>query len=702
MVDSTSAHDEQSSTFQLGLALAGAISAGAYTAGVLDFLFQALSEWEANRGQPGVPNHRVVLKAIAGASAGAITGALGAIALARGLQPREFSDDQIADRYPDHYKTHQKFQCVLPSLYQSWVILPSMISANGKGGFLGIDDIQAKAKGKAPILRSLLNASLLDDITRAAIEPLEDQTHKPVMPPARFIAKRLHIYVTISNMRGIPFKVEFGRTSFGMQTIGDRIHYVVTDLGDCDLTEEDSWVEKDAKEASIPISVTTLPKRRGDSLDQWDLYGTSALASGAFPLGLASRRLSFAWEHYLERRYPIPIPPEVTIRPNFPQHIDTQYESFTFESLDGGLVNNNPFDYVQYALMGGPATGPTSGQAVNQAILMVAPFPEPPEFLPEGSPSPALTAVMRALFPALMNQARFRTSELAPAVDERDFSRYLITPLRRMPRTEPPLSPDDLPALERFPIASGLLGGFGGFLEEKFRAHDFQLGRRNCQQFLRNSFAVPPDNLIVGRPGRTGMQPVIPLVGSAADPIPMPRWPQIAQNDFRRLSDQMIKRIDAVAPRLLDAQTPSVKLRAALKVGWRLFLRARVIEFVRLLILADLVRHGQIEGWDAPVSLNTKIAAHGRSRDDVRAIIAELINPVFDFRTPRGIAKKTHLPTEFVDAVLLELSQQQTPAPVRAWGDDRGYTLFLRRPGFLQRTRPIRWFNRWWNTPTID
>jgi len=45
--------------FQLGLVLAGAISAGAYTAGVLDFLFQALSEWEKDRGKPGVPNHRV-------------------------------------------------------------------------------------------------------------------------------------------------------------------------------------------------------------------------------------------------------------------------------------------------------------------------------------------------------------------------------------------------------------------------------------------------------------------------------------------------------------------------------------------------------------------------------------------------------------------------------------------------------------------
>jgi hypothetical protein len=35
--------------FQIALALSGAISAGAYTAGVFDFLIQALDEWENAR-----------------------------------------------------------------------------------------------------------------------------------------------------------------------------------------------------------------------------------------------------------------------------------------------------------------------------------------------------------------------------------------------------------------------------------------------------------------------------------------------------------------------------------------------------------------------------------------------------------------------------------------------------------------------------
>ena len=51
---------------------------------------------------------------------------------------------------------------------------------------------------------------------------------------------------------------------------------------------------------------------------------------------------------------------------------------------------------------------------------------------------------------------------------------------------------------ERYAIATGVLGGFGGFLDESFRAHDYQLGRRNCQKFLRDIFSVGEGHPFVG------------------------------------------------------------------------------------------------------------------------------------------------------------------------------------------------------------
>ena len=92
--------------------LAGLLAAGAYTAGVFDFLIQALDEWENARNGPGastIPNHFVGIKAMSGASAGSIVAAIGAVALAD------------ADHEPIEFETprdgEQKIKCYLPKLY---------------------------------------------------------------------------------------------------------------------------------------------------------------------------------------------------------------------------------------------------------------------------------------------------------------------------------------------------------------------------------------------------------------------------------------------------------------------------------------------------------------------------------------------------------------------------------------------------------
>ena len=65
-------------TFEIGLTMAGAVSAGAYTAGVLDFLLEALEAWYLQRAvAPGsVPSHSINLRVMSGASAGALTAAI--------------------------------------------------------------------------------------------------------------------------------------------------------------------------------------------------------------------------------------------------------------------------------------------------------------------------------------------------------------------------------------------------------------------------------------------------------------------------------------------------------------------------------------------------------------------------------------------------------------------------------------------------
>ena len=62
--------------FKIVINMAGAISAGAYTAGVLDFMTEALDAWsKAKAAGEEVPQHDVVIEGFSGASAGGLCAA---------------------------------------------------------------------------------------------------------------------------------------------------------------------------------------------------------------------------------------------------------------------------------------------------------------------------------------------------------------------------------------------------------------------------------------------------------------------------------------------------------------------------------------------------------------------------------------------------------------------------------------------------
>jgi hypothetical protein len=171
---------------------------------------------------------------------------------------------------------------------------------------------------------------------------------------------------------------------------------------------------------------------------------------------------------------------------------------------------------------------------------------------------------------------------------------------------------------------------------------------------------------------------------------------------FETLCDRTDLRIEALVPYLIESQTSSVKLRLALNTGWKTFIRSRLIEFVHRTILSDLVRRGQIEGWAIDQDIVDLAQSRHGSREDIQSILAELINPSFDFRTVPSIAKATHLREDFVEAMLVALERPSTPDRLRVWKDGGAYTFFQKRPGFFGRRAIVKWFNRWWNSPAVD
>ena len=691
-------HQLSGKEFQIGLTMSGAISAGAYTAGVVDFLVEALECWESARAadQNGsVPNHRVGIKVISGASAGAITAAIGAIALVDKAEARTFQSNGFVYRY------------TLPKLYESWVVRPTLDSGDPNvRDFLTLDDLDTRPPEAADFSRtsdvpfprandpipvvSLLNSRLLDEIAANAIAV--DQ----LRGPRPYISATLHIYLTLSNLRGVPWSLRFDGGDYYMISHGDRAHFVLTGGGEWSTNSD--FADNDTSRAELDLSKI----RDSSNRNAWKNYAVCALGSSAFPVGLAPRLIEAALPgDYKDRRYPnSDIVALKNLSPQWPPAVVTE-NPFWFTCADGGIIDNDPFEYARFTLKD-KATDPRLPwelDSADRAVVMISPFPEPKPIRNEGEPAIDIVSLFSSLMPSLIDQARFKPSELALAVDPDHGSRYLIGPRRVIGDK-----------LQRYGIASGLLGGFGGFVARVFRDHDYQLGRRNCQKFLMTSFAVPATHPIVtswppqvdrklfeamteatDAPGAVSYG-LVPLFGSAKERIQLPPWPQITQADLDRLMARIGIRFDRVAPMVVGQNVGGFLgflLQLVLLPGVRNvpgLIRDKVLNFARLTILGDLVRRNQIAGWDLPADI-------GVDPDDARLVVAELLEPKYDERNIEGIRKavapmSAALDTATITRILERLKQTRGPFQVweAPWRDKNGgrlFTLESRKPNIV-------------------
>ena len=648
--------NDESKAFQIGLTMSGAISAGAYTAGVFDFLIQALDEWEKARAEPGGPPHRVGIKVISGASAGAITAAVGTVALACENVPKKF-----ASPGPD-----QEYEYICDRLYRTWVEAPALVKPDGKD-LLASRDIDAQAKMTPPgKVLSVLDVTLLDEIMKEALSNPRPTRARP------YVSASLHIYMTLSNMRGTPYNVPFEGGTYGMMAHSDRVHYRVDGIGTWQTTSAFADPDRPRK-----LDINALVRGATPSAE-WVTFAQTSVASGAFPIGLAARSTAAVRDEYT-RFFPQPYYYQqlTAIRPSFPTLLPTQSESVAFTTVDGGVIDNDPFEYARFSLMESPPTpnDPAPDKA-DRAVIMISPFPEPPAFPKEGMPPTDLVSIILALLPALKDQARFKPAELLIAGLPDHASRYLIGPRRVPPDGRQPENPapgDE--KRETFGIACGALGGFGGFLARSFRDHDFQLGRRNCQQFLSDAFALPPQNPLFEQAwvkdhgndqaylatvpvAGTRWIRIIPLLGSAAKPVPYPEWPRLKLNDFALLQNRIKNRLTALVSALLTQNLKGIALWLA-SAGTAWLAKDRVAEAIKYFILADLVRRDQIEGWDLP--------SNWQDQPKVRAVLAELLSPTRALRQTEGLAAETGLSPAAIQDIIERLKGVPDGTPFKVW-----------------------------------
>jgi hypothetical protein len=176
----------------------------------------------------------------------------------------------------------------------------------------------------------------------------------------------------------------------------------------------------------------------------------------------------------------------------------------------------------------------------------------------------------------------------------------MIAPSRNLPDGAP----------DKNSMASSSLGGFGGLLSRAFRDHDFQLGRRNCQLFLRKHFSLPAGNnkmnplfadwddwdptgkerYRVQKDDGEWYLPIIPLVGSADKEVEQLPWPGYSEREFETLTEQVDARLDTVAQSLIRKYFGNFALRLGAKLLWRRK-RQEALDRIMGVVRQDLIKH---------------------------------------------------------------------------------------------------------------
>lgn len=441
-------------TFKLCITMAGAVSAGAYTAGVFDYLIETLDLWEQAKARNrelgeddprydhSIPMHTVEIDVLSGSSAGGICGSLAFMAL---------SDKNFQSYNKDNPTGKNNV------FYQSWVDMGDTSGRSTIDNMLDNSDLKEFKE-----VRSLLNTKIIDNIADNAMKIRENRE----VP--KYASDSLDLILTITNLRGIKFKVNFeggGEGSSGGSTItnhGGFLRYKMKTAG---------YGEGIPSETKDLYYVLDVSKER-----DLQYLKQSTLGTAAFPIGLRSRELVVSSEYI--KRYPEYLfGKDSGITPELPPG-----NLYRFNSVDGGVINNEPYGIGLKVLR---EKNPNCEENDNYAVIMIDPFPnkDPIDTEEEPETKKDIASIASSLFSALRNQVMFNQDGILDAIAMKDRTKFMIEPVRKVEKNGEWVRADN-------DLAAAPMAGFAGFLNRDFREHDFQLGRKNCQSFLRYYFAV--------------------------------------------------------------------------------------------------------------------------------------------------------------------------------------------------------------------
>ena len=546
--------------FQIGICMAGAISAGAYTAGVMDFLIEALDEWEnrKNNAVSNTPLHSVEIPVMGGASAGGMTSIIAASAINNKIEPiTKIKSNNIFEQRPEN-----KF-------YHSWV---DLVDDNMFPLLLDDSDISSNKK-----IYSLLNSDFIEKVADRALQVNEKEW---ISRP--YFTNKLKVFSTLTNLEGFKFNIPFKGNAGSNQDYEVESH---TDFACFSLNtntseyNQDGWIPLDFRN-KINISVAKQ----------------AAMATGAFPVGLRARKLErnskyvnqIVWDKALFKIKPV--------EPN-------KDENYVSMNVDGGVINNEPFEKVRDVL--DSITQETvennkSYDTFRSTVVMIDPFPS--EQGDKFDDNDGVFNIIGNTLSAMLGQLRNKPTNLVNALDSNFAGQFLISPSRVVKKG---LNEKKIQGSKA--IACGSLGGFGGFINKEFRIHDYFLGRANCEIFLRDYFTVPADTInpifVDGyknidttkfQSKVDGGVQIIPIFTERSSEMYMPNfssqtnWPEIIENDVDDFRKAIKTRVGTI---LMNITQYSKLEKFLIRIGAFLVLNGKIADGVLDTIKKSLKEH---------------------------------------------------------------------------------------------------------------
>lgn len=439
-------------TIRLGICMAGAVSAGAYTAGVVDYLIETLERWQQkkqsireklDRGEALsaeellVPMHDVVIEVLSGASAGGMTAAV----LSYSFHDQTYINRRNGGLIPENYSVPQGDD-VPSKLYNAWINMADEGEETTFRKLMDTSDVTSLNQ-----MRSLLNSQPIDAIAARAIPA---KIH--FRPPA-YISEHLSVILSVTNLEGIPIDIRFSN----IQKEEDACNV---------LNMHSGFLHYQFKEQNLDLDYPAEVIRE----ETKHHLAVAAMATGAFPFGLASRRIVVKKIFFDEFKNRLKQNSNIDVNLTIEQDSD-----YVFTAVDGGTINNEPIGTTVRILN---CKQERYHPGDENYLVLIDPFPtitNPSQRTPYQEPGQySLLQQAKKLLRVLRNQSMFKQEDLLKGL-EMEQNRFLIYPTKR----------------RFYFLACGLIGGFSGFLKKAFRVHDYQLGRKNCQTFLRYYFGEP-------------------------------------------------------------------------------------------------------------------------------------------------------------------------------------------------------------------